>query len=80
MIIIIFDLKGLTAILLALNHSEIFSRSVLMISVSLYWLLSLYTKQVSSAKRLGMQLTDDGKSFTYIKNSKRSRVEPCATP
>ena len=33
-------------------------------------------KQVSSAKSRGIQLTDDGKSLMYNKNSKGPRVEP----
>ena len=82
-IITIFELEGLTVTLLALNHSKIFSRSELIFSVNLCWLLSLYTKHVPSAKSLGMQLTYDSKSFTNIKNAKSNkgpRVEPYATP
>ena len=38
------------------------------------------TKQVSSAKSLGVQLRADDKSLIYSKNSKGPRVDPWGTP
>ena len=70
------DLEGLTVSLLALNHSVILFRSFCMWERSLDGFEAENNKQVLSAKSQGIQLTDDGKSLMYNKNSKGPRVEP----
>ena len=42
--------------------------------------MSERARQVSSAKSLGVLLTDEGKSLIYSKNSNGPRIDPCGTP
>ena len=42
--------------------------------------MSERARPVSSAKSLGVQLTDEGKSLIYSKNNNGPRIDPCGTP
>ena len=41
--------------------------------------LSERAREVSSAKSLGVQLTDEGTSLIYSKNSNGTTIDPCGT-
>ena len=69
-------MEGLIVSLFAVNHSEISFRSFFISKCNLDGFGAENNKQVSSAKSLGVQLTDEGKSLMYNINSKGLRIEP----
>jgi len=70
------DFVAFTVNLLALNQFDIFERSWFIFCVIVGKVGLAKTKQVSSAKRRGLQLTQKGKSFTYIRKNNGPSVEP----
>ena len=70
-------------ILLSTNHSKMFVKSPFIYlfffsisTTSFHW----KTRQESSAYRNRFDLTALDMSFTYMRNSKGPRMDPCGTP
>ena len=61
------DFKGFTVSLLAVNHRETRCRLLFILEVNTGKFASEQTRQVSFTKRLGLQLTENGKLLMYNK-------------
>ena len=70
------DFDGFTVSLLAFNHRETRCRSSFILESTTGKLASEQTRQVSSAKSLGSQLTENGRSLMYHKKRRGPSIEP----
>ena len=74
------DFEGFTVSSFAFNHRETRCRLSFILEATTGKLASEQTRQVSSAKSLGLQLTENGKSLMYNKKRRGPRIEPWGTP
>ena len=74
------DLDGFTISLLAFNHRETQCRLSFILEATTGKFASEQTRQVLSAKSLGLQLTENGRSMMYNKKRRGPSIEPWGTP
>ena len=75
-----YDFEGFTVSLFASSQKEIRLRSSFIFEVRTGKLWSEQIKQVSSAKSLGLLVTEDGRSLMYSRKRTGPRMEPWGTP